>query len=92
MKNKILGLIAAIITTATAITGCGSGGCRTWGFMRNNSPDSEIESSSTQDMEKNSISDDIINSSINNNKWYNNITQPFDYNNLLMEIWCIIYL
>ena len=30
MKKKILGLIAGIITTATAITGCGAGGgCRT---------------------------------------------------------------
>lgn len=30
MKKKILGLIAGIITAATAITGCGAGGgCRT---------------------------------------------------------------
>jgi len=29
MKKKILGLIAGIITATTAITGCGSGGCRT---------------------------------------------------------------
>lgn len=66
MKKKILGLIAAIITTATAITGCGSGGCRTWGFMRNNSPASEIENSSTQDMEKNSMSNNMTDSSMNN--------------------------
>lgn len=67
MKKKILGLIAGIITAATVITGCGaSGGCRTWGFMRNNSPDSEIESSSTQDMEKSSMSDNMTDSSMNN--------------------------
>ena len=66
MKKKILGLIAGIITAATAITGCGSGGCSTWGFMRNNSPDSEIESSSTQDMEKSSMSDNMTDSSMNN--------------------------
>jgi len=29
MKKKILGLIAGIITAATAITGCGSDGCST---------------------------------------------------------------
>jgi len=29
MKKKILGLIAGIITAATAITGCSSGGCST---------------------------------------------------------------
>ena len=29
MKKKILGLIAGIITAATAITGCGAGGCST---------------------------------------------------------------
>ena len=29
MKKKILGLIAGIITAATAITGCGSSGCST---------------------------------------------------------------
>ena len=67
MKKKILGLIAAIITTATAITGCGAGGgCRPWGFMRNNFPASEIENSSTQDMEKNSMSNNMTDSSMNN--------------------------
>lgn len=66
MKKKILGLIAGIITAATAITGCGSGGCSTWGFMRNNSSGSEMKDSSTQNMEKSSMSDDMTDSSMNN--------------------------
>ena len=67
MKKKILGLIAGIITAATAITGCvASGGCRTWGFMRNNSSASEMKDSSTQNMEKSSMSDDMTDSSMNN--------------------------
>lgn len=66
MKKKILGLIAGIITAATAITGCGSGGCRTWGFMRNNSSGSEMKNSSTQNMEKSSMSDNMTDSSMNN--------------------------
>ena len=66
MKKKILGLIAGIITAATAITGCGSGGCSTWGFMRNNSSGSEIKNSSTQNMEKSSMSDNMTDSSMNN--------------------------
>ena len=67
MKKKILGLIAGIITVATVITGCGaSSGCRTWGFMRNNSPGSEMKDSSTQNMEKSSMSDNMTDSSMNN--------------------------
>ena len=66
MKKKILGLIAGIITAATAITGCGSGGCRTWGFMRNNSSGSKMKDSSTQNMEKGSMSNDMTDSSMNN--------------------------
>ena len=66
MKKKILGLIAGIITAATVITGCGSGGCSTWGFMRNNSSGSEIKDSSTQNMEKSSMSDNMTDSSMNN--------------------------
>lgn len=66
MKKKILGLIAGIITAATAITGCGSGGCSTWGFMRNNSSGSEMKDSSTQNMEKGSMSDNMTDSSMNN--------------------------
>ena len=66
MKKKILGLIAGIITAATAITGCGAGGgCRTWGFMRNNSSGSEMKNSSTQNMEKSSMSTGMTNSSNN---------------------------
>lgn len=65
MKKKILGLIAGIITAATAITGCSSGGCSTWGFMRNNSSGSEIKDSSTQNMEKSSMSDNMTDSSMN---------------------------
>ena len=63
MKKKILGLIAGIITAATAITG---GGCSTWGFMRNNSSGSEMKDSSTQNMEKSSMSDNMTDSSMNN--------------------------
>ena len=66
MKKKILGLIAGIITAATAITGCGSGSCSTWGFMRNKSSGSKMKNSSTQNMEKSSMSDDMTDSSMNN--------------------------
>ena len=66
MKKKILGLIAGIITAAIAITGCGSGGCNTWGFMKNKSSGSEMKNSSTQNMEKSSMSDNMTDSSINN--------------------------
>ena len=66
MKKKILGLIAGIITAATAITGCGSSGCSTWGFMRNNSSGSKMKDSSTQNMEKGSMSNDMTDSSMNN--------------------------
>ena len=67
MKKKILGLIAGIITAATAITGCGAGGgCSTWGFMKNKSSGSEMKDSSTQNMEKSSMSNNMTDSSMNN--------------------------